>query len=880
MNMKPFHLIAIPHNDILEGRLTMDVFAADLWEVYKGRAVEDYQNPDVFFKKTFLTAGLKNLLKIAAMRLKGGGGDPVIQIQTPFGGGKTHSLIALYHAFTNPNSVKPYFEDVLKANVVVIVGTAISPKEENGKITGTLWGEMEKQLEGEIKSLDRPIAPGRENLRELLEKHQPILILMDEVLEYIAKAAGIKTGYKELKVGDTNLAAQTIAFMQELTETVKSLDRALLVVTLPASVMEYPDEEKAEALLSKLQKVAGRVEKIYAPVSGDEIYEVIRRRLFSNVDEIAAKEIVNEFIEYYEREGIVIDKAEYREKMLRSYPFHPEVIDVFHRRWGSLPTFQRTRGVLRILSLAVYKLKDSSTPLIRPCDFDLSFDELSEELIKHIGREYESVLRADITAKDANSKKVDKNLGSTYQGLKLATKLASAIFLYSFSGGERGVTLGELKLSCADINMPSSVITEVVDNLSTSLHYLWKEDGKYVFKSQPNLNKLVISKMSEIEEPELREQIKALLQKYAGKSLPVYIWPKNSKDIPDTEEFKLVILPTNDRDFVSDILNNYGENPRVNRNTVFFIVPMESERHAFESWLRRKLAWESVSKDRSLNLTPAQKKEVDKNVKELEKEGRDALRRFYRLVFIPAKELKENDLGIPVFGDKRPLSSEVLERLKADGEIIEKLSPLLIIEKYLGSKDYLELKQLYKTLLSTPGEPRISRDNFIKSIKNGVKEGHFGFGLVRNGEVECIKIGEAPEITLQDYEAIIRKEICEKEEETEEADTSLVEEGMIKTKTPDTTTTATTITPEPQERLSVALPSYKGITLSVKLPKGKFSEFYRGVLSLLEDSFDETEVEIKITAKKGRIAKSDYENKVKETLIQINAQIIEENTEE
>lgn len=385
--------------------------------------------------------------------------------------------------------------------------------------------------------------------------------------------------------------------------------------------------------------------------------------------------------------------------------------------------------------------------------------------------------------------------------------------------------------------------------------------------------------MSEIEEPELREQIKALLQKYAGKSLPVYIWPRNSKDIPDTEEFKLVILPTNDRDFINDILNNYGENPRVNRNTVFFLVPMESERHAFESWLRRKLAWESVSKDKSLNLTPAQKKEVDKNVKELEKEARDALRRFYRLVLIPAKELKEVDLGIPVFGDKRPLSSEVLERLKADGEIIEKLSSLLIIEKYLGSKDYLELKQLYKTLLSTPGEPRISRDNFIKSIKNGVKEGHFGFGLVRNGEVECIKIREAPEITLQDYEAIIRKELCMEEEETEEADTSLVVEGMIKTETPATTTTAT-ITPEPQERLSVALPSYKGITLSVKLPKGKFSEFYRGVLSLLEDSFDETEVEIKITAKKGRIAKSDYENKVKETLIQINAQIIEENTEE
>lgn len=874
--MRPFHLIAIPHKDILEGRLTMDVFAADLWEVYRQRAVEDYQNPDVFFDKTYLTSGLKNLLEVASKRLNGEGGDPVIQIQTPFGGGKTHSLIALYHAFTNPEAVRPYFDKALKAKVIVIVGTAISPMEENGKITGTLWGEIERQLEGRIDKLSHPIAPGRENLREILEKHQPVLILMDEVLEYIAKAAGIKSGYRELKVGDTNLAAQTIAFIQELTEAIKSLDKALLVVTLPASVMEYPDEERAEAMLSKLQKVAGRVEKIYSPVSGDEIYEVIRRRLFSRVDENKAKEIVNEFIEYYEREGIVVDRAEYREKMLKAYPFHPELIDVFHRRWGSLPTFQRTRGVLRILSLAVYRMKNSSIPLIRPCDFDLGFDELAEELIKHIGREYESVLRADITAEDANSKKVDKTIGSTYQGLKLATRLASAIFLYSFSGGEKGVSLGELKLACADINIPSSVITEVVDKLSSSLYYLWKEDGRYIFKSQPNLNKLVITKMSEIEEPELKEKNKALLQKYAGKAFPVYIWPVNSRDIPDNGEFKLVILPSNDKDFVNEILNNYGDNPRVNKNTLFFLTPMESERYAFESWLRRKIAWEGILRDKSLNLTHAQKKEVEKNVKEHEKEERDELRKFYRVVYVPAKELKELDLGIPVFGDKRKLSEEVFERLKADGDIVEKISPILILERYLGSKDYLELKQLYKTFLSTPGEPRISKDSFIKSIKSGISEGLFGFGFVRDGEIECTRFKEIPEITLQDYEAIVRKELCGKEEMVEEED-ERKDIGETTDKLSEDTGTETTVIPPKPPR---PIPAYKSVDLSVKLPRGKFYEFYRGVLSLLEDSFDETEVEIKISAKKGKIAKSDYEDKIKETLTQINAEITKERTEE
>ena len=875
--MKPFHLVAIPHQDILEGRLTMDVFAADLWEVYKQRAVEDYQNPEIFFQKTFLTFGLKNLLNIAAKRLKGEGGDPVVQIQTPFGGGKTHSLIALYHAFTNPEAVQQYFEDALKANVVVIVGTAISPQKKGDEITGTLWGEIEKQLEGEVKELKQPIAPGRENLRKLLEKHQPVLILMDEVLEYVTKSAGITLGWQEIKVGETNLAAQTIAFMQELTETVNSLEKAMLIVTLPSS-MDAADE-RSEMFLTRLQKVSGRIEKIYSPVSGDEIYEVIRRRLFSRVDEIAVKEIVSEYIDYYENEGIVIEKAEYREKMLRSYPFHPEVIDLLHRRWGSLPTFQRTRGVLRILSLVVYRLKEENLPLIRPCDFELEFNELSEELIKHIGREFESVLAADIISKDSNSKKVDSSLGGSYKGLRLGSKLAKSIFLYSFSGGERGVTLGELKLSCADINVPSSVLTEVLENLTNSLYYLWKEDGRYVFKSQPNLNKAIISKMSEIDVTQLNEETRKLLEKYAGKALPTYLWPKRSKDIPDSEDFKLVILPSNDLSFLRKILNEYGENPRVNRNTIFFLLPMESERYQFENWLKKKIAWESIAKDSTLNLTESQKKDVEKNVKENIKDEKNRLRHFYRLLYVPAKEVKEIDLGIPTYGDKRTLSEEVLEKLKSESEIIEKLSPYYILEQYLGSRDFLELKQLYKSILTTPGEPRISKANFINSIANGVKDGVFGFGIVRDGAVECQKIKEKVEVTLTEYEAIVRKELCEKEEPEVEVVTYTTAK---REKEEPEELRKELIIKEPKAVFQPELPKvpeYKAVTLNVKVPKGKFSDFYKGVLLLLENNFEDTNVYIKIEAKKGSIKKTDYEDKIKETISQIAGEIVEENLE-
>ncbi|HEC56833.1 MAG TPA: ATP-binding protein [Candidatus Syntrophoarchaeum butanivorans] len=858
--MKPFHLVAIPHRDILEGRLTMDVFAADLWEVFQQRAVEDYQNPEVFFRKTYLTSGLKDLLKITQKRLGGEGGDPVIQIQTPFGGGKTHALIALYHAFTNPEVARKYVSGVVKANTVVIVGTAISPKEEDGNITGTIWGEIEKQLEGEIKELNTAVSPGREKLRELLSRHQPLLILMDEVLEYVTKAAGIR-------VEDSKLSAQTMAFLQELTETVKTLDRTLLVITLPSSIIEHYDES-AERLFLQLQKVSGRMEKIYTPVAGEEIYEVIRRRLFREVDLDAAREIVNEYIDYYDKEGILqLDKAEYRNKLLRSYPFHPEVIDVLHRRWGSIPTFQRTRGVLRILSLAVYRLKDSSIPLIRPCDFDLSFSEISEELIKHIGREFESVLSADITSKDANAKKVDKSVGMSYQGLNLGTKLATAVFLYSFSGGEKGVTLGELKLACADPNVPSSVTTEIADGLKNSLFYIQHDGGRYFFTSQPNLNSILVTRMSEIENGALKAEIKSLVERYADKAIATYIWPRNPKDVPDTEDFKLVILPSLNPDFCKELLENYGENPRVNKNTLFFLCPMESERIGFENWVRRRLAWQSIADDRTLNLTDNQRKDVTNNLKDMKKNERIQLRSFYRLVYVPARDdLKEIDLGIPVFGETKTLSKEVLDRLKVESEIVEKLSPILITERYLGSKDYLEIKQLYKSLLTTPGEPRIPRQNFIRSLQEGVEQGIFGFGTVKDG-VECLKFKETPSIHIEEYEAIVRKELCEKPPEPPEvppAGAGDESKGVI---TPPPPTS-----PTPQ-------PRYCKVALSVRIPKGKFSEFYQGVIRTLENSFEETDIKIEIVAGKGTIAKGDYENKIKETLFQINAKIEEESFE-
>ncbi|MEM1673204.1 MAG: DUF499 domain-containing protein [Archaeoglobaceae archaeon] len=379
--MKPFTQIVRPHDDILEGRLTMDVFAADIWQVAFGNAPPEYRNPELFFRKTYLTKGLKNLIEVAKNRLLGKTGDAVVQLQTPFGGGKTHALIALYHRAREWN-----------AKVLVFDGTALSAEVR-------LWEEFERQLTGKIDIARGEAPPGKEKLIKLISENSPLLILMDEVLQYITKASAIK-------VGDSNLGAQTLAFLQELMSAVASVGNAMLVITLPSSVLEHYDEN-AERAFQQLQKIAGRMEKIYNPVEDDEIEQVVRARLFSWVDEKEVGIAVEEFIDYAKRENLLTNDeiSTYRERFLKSFPFKPEVIDVLYKRWGSFPTFQRTRGVLRLLSLVIHNLVDKNVPFIRLADFDLNNNEVRRELIKHIGQEWDSVVAQDITSNDSGSKK-------------------------------------------------------------------------------------------------------------------------------------------------------------------------------------------------------------------------------------------------------------------------------------------------------------------------------------------------------------------------------------------------------------------------------------------------------------------------------------------
>src|SRR5712691_4886362 len=301
-NLKPWREVVTPHRDVASGRYQQAEFAADLWQVHLGEGTDEYKNPDEFFRRTYLTESLHRLLVGAVQRLAGEGGDPVVQLQTNFGGGKTHSMLALYHLFsgTAPSEllgIDGVMQDAVAktlptARRVVLVGNKISPgnpvTKPDGTVVRTLWGELAWQLGGtkafqRLRADDEKATSPGDVLRELFNSYGPCLILIDEWVAYARQLHD----QSDLPAGTFETQ---FTFAQALTEAAKAAQHCLVVISLPASDtsdsshthtdnVEVGGQRGREAL-DRLRNVIGRVESSWRPASAEEGFEIVRRRLF------------------------------------------------------------------------------------------------------------------------------------------------------------------------------------------------------------------------------------------------------------------------------------------------------------------------------------------------------------------------------------------------------------------------------------------------------------------------------------------------------------------------------------------------------------------------------------------------------------------------
>jgi predicted AAA+ superfamily ATPase len=759
-------MVVTPHEDIRQGRFDASVFAANLGHVLVGQGAVDYRDPTTFFTKTYMTRGLSRLLREMMERLSGKtkSSEPVIQLQTPFGGGKTHTLLCMYHLIKSPkesakvDNVRTLLDaanlkEVPTASVAAVVGSALNVHHDR-----TPWGEIAWQLGGEnlykmmAKDDEKKTAPGTKLLGRLLEQVGPCVILVDEILTYLLNASAVK-------VGEESLRGTTLYFLQELTEAVSNCPHAVLVATLTSQITESMSEH-GELTYASIEKVMGRVERVKTPVEGEEIYEVIRRRLFEDLGDGSHKQAtVEAYWAMYQKLGDDVPAAckepSYRDRMLAAYPFHPELISVLYERWGSIPEFERTRGVLRLLAFVIsqlYKKKDND-PLIQSCNVDLGSVEVRPELVKFTGNQYHGVIDSDIAGKDAKAPEIDRQLGSEYAKESVSEKLAKAVFMYSFGAGQqRGTTLPQLRVTTLNPELPPPFIADAVDRLSKRLWYLYQESGLYYFDARANLNRILVDREEMVRsEPEkVREFARSQLNDLIGeKTVRVFRYPKEDRDVADIPQLSLVVLdldmlvdedeiPIDTKAFLEQILKKHGQGFRKHANSLIFLAPDKQRFVDVLDSARRLLALRNINEDQTTKrrLTEEQKKDLTSRLKEAEARLPGAISSTYRHVIVPTanKELRSFDMGIATLAANELLSNKVIQILRDNDQLLDKLDPSVLIgEKWKlwpEDQDVIHVPTLAAYFTTLTHLPAISSSEVLpECIRKGVQRDLFAYAL-------------------------------------------------------------------------------------------------------------------------------------------------------
>jgi len=876
LSLQPWWQVAVPHRDIRRGKISD--FAADLNSILKGKASIEYVDPKVFFQRTHITKGLKNIIKDVLLSLSGKERSKIIQIQTPFGGGKTHALVALYHlakhseqALRSEDARKLLKEIGLnvipKINLAVFVGTVPDPLK--GK---TPWGEIAEQL-GLYELVEehdkRRITPGREIIEKIIEERRPLLILIDELAEYTVKAREFED--------------QIFAFCQELTEAIKASKQCALVCTLPSSA---PYGERGERVLSQLQRIFGRMQVIYTPVEGEELYQILRKRLFEELGEKSIRKLVaRKYFDLYQRLGEEVPhdvrEPHYREKIEKAYPFHPELIDILFERWGSIPTFQRTRGVLRLLAEVVSDLyvRQHPSPLVQPAHINLGNPRIRRMFIEHIGEVFESVIASDIAGSAAKAARIDRAMGTEYSRFNIATGLATSIFFYSFSGSERrGVTTQRLRVAVLREEIPPPIIGDTLRRLEDELWFLHHDEKNdlYYFSSVVSLNRVIVDKEEIIREEDMEEEIRKRVERIAGRDFEVFIWPRSSSDVPDSRKLKLIILPPDlmagtekARKFIQEMIDRYSEGFRVYKNTLIFLLVDPNEYEGLKGMTRRFLALNAIKTDRGTmrRLTDEDKTRVVQRLKDADTSLWTKILSTYRYMAKASEDgFKEYNLGIPTLGEKPDLARRVKEYLKDQEALLDKISPKVLLEKTLAKEEERKsVTEVWEIFLKFPGLPMLESELVLKNaIVQGVKNGVFG--LLIDEKIKYLE--DISPIDITGDAIIVRKDIAQKMKKEE------LEEVEEKPSGPEEVSAE-----GPTPPISIREP-IRRFFIRAAIPWDKLSDVVRGVFRPLSREGAQISLEVKIEAKSEKgINRNTLENVVKETLKQIGASILEEKEE-
>ena len=822
INAKSWREVVSPHEDVATGQFNQSEFAANLATVHDGRGSKEYSDPYAFFQRTFLTGGLKNLLKNAYEKIVLNKGDPIIQLQTNFGGGKTHSLLALYHLFNGANlkdlpGLDQIITDNFEENVgkAVLVGTARGPlepvKKENITIN-TTWGELAYQIGGleaykDMEKQDKQgIAPGSDHLRQLFNKFSPCMILIDEWVAYLRQIYNVD----DLPSGsfDANLS-----FVQSLTEAVKDSPNTLLVASLPASQIEVGGDG-GQAALDRLSTTFSRMDSTWQAATQDESYEIVRKRLFNEIDgesiahrDNTIKQFLKLYKEYSEDFPEFVNTPDYKKKLELSYPIHPELFDKLYNVWGGIDKFQRTRGILRFMSEVVHELwnSNSSDLLLMPSCINIASPNIQPELTKYLSSGWPSIISEDIDGLQSTA----YNLDSRYQTLgkhSVCKRLSRALFMGTSPLSEadeiKGINLKEINLGTIQAGENPSHFQDGLTRLANNSKHLHQDLGLYKYKTAPSLNKLATDLASQLSDDEIKDELTSRLKLQLDsldKDVFKYIHPliSNSYDVPDDYgDSRLVFLnidsshSRNQKDSkalhkAKDILDNCGDSPREFKNCLIFLSADNSMMETLKDSYKQNLAWNKILEDRDVyNLNQSDIRHTEKKIKNSEEQFISLTNDLWKWLIVPNQQSPNEDIELNPLKINTSIDFffSIKQKLVSEGLVAEKLGPNVyntLLEKYFWKEnDHLVISDLLKYHSKLIYFPRLLSPNVLKgTIQQTISElidGNFAYAEAYDNENKYSglvgKNSPQKEILINGQDVIVKKSIYEKYKNTDDTD--------------------------------------------------------------------------------------------------------------
>jgi hypothetical protein len=770
MALKPWYKVVTPREDLRDGKpLDASEFAVHLDAVRNKSAPQDYQKPDRFFARTYLTKNLTILASEVIRRLSGERTETsaVFNLATQFGGGKTHALTLLYHLAHGGPAAHAWagvaqllaianIKAVPKAATAVLVGTEFDSVKGRGGHDGTPlrktpWGEIAWQLGGaEAFALvaeheKSKTAPGGEVIRELFPKDRPSLILLDELMNYVSRNR--KNG----------LGGQLYNFLQNLSEVARGMDNVVLAVSIPASELEMTAEDQSD--FERFKKMLDRLGKAIVMSAEAEASEIIRRRLFE-WDERAitsegkvllpkeAVETCNEYadwvVEHRQQLPNWFPPDSAREAFAATYPFHPSTISVFERKWQELPRFQQTRGILRLLAHWVSNAYREGfkgahkDPLIGLGTAPLEESMFRAALFEQLGdTKLEGAVTTDICGKKSSfAVRLDAEAPETIRNARLHRKVATAILFESNGGQAKGMaTQPEIRLAVADPGLDIGNVETTLEALTEACYYLTVERNRYRFSLKENLNKRFADRRATIQTEAVTELLTEEIQKVfsAGSGLERIIFPEKASQIPDRPALTLVVLAPEQSmedekgtmQFAESVTREYGASARTFKSALIFSVPDSAETLRDES--RKVLAWEAIDDESpDLKLDETQVRQLAENLKKARRDLKESIWRTYKLLLLLGKDntLKQVDLGLAHSSAAPDMVTLILNRLQADGDLECKgISPTFLVRNWPAMSEW-STKSVRDAFYASPKFPRIlTADALRAAIARGTESG-------------------------------------------------------------------------------------------------------------------------------------------------------------